>query len=117
MVLEPNVPGLQCGMPPKKAGTNITLTIEPKSGALFVVYGATLAPLVAGLAGEGPCTQEKWWWSSPRKRGAHSLRPARRPAALPRRPRSRPARAPPARKAPKPKASLLARVGLSLIHI
>ena len=116
MVLEPNVPGLQCGTPPKKAGANITLTIEPKSGALFVVYGPALASRVAGLAGEGPCTQEKWWWSSPRKRGAHSLRPARRPAALPRRPRSRPARAPPAHKAPKskepkPKASLLARVG------
>ena len=115
--MEPNVPGLQCGTPPKKAGANITLTIEPKSGALFLVYGPALASRVAGLAGEGPCTQEKWWWSSPRKRGAHSLRPARRPGPSPR-PRSRPrtVRAPPARKiaeskAPKPKASLLARVG------
>ena len=121
MVVEPNVPGLQCRTPPKKAGANITLTIEPKSGALFVVYGATLAPLVTGLAGDGPCTQEKWWWSSPRKRGAQPR--AGRPAASPspRRPRSsrpRTVRAPPSRvrnapkrKEPKPKASLLARVG------
>ena len=116
MVLEPNVPGLQCGAPPKEAGKNITLTIEPKSGALFVVYGATLAPRVAGLAGDGPCTQEKWWWSSPRKRGAHSFarQTARRVATTSTEQTStRPARArkAPKSKEPKPKASLLARVG------
>ena len=116
MVVEPNVPGLQVARRRRKRVPILRSPSSQSPARCSVVYGATLAPRVAGLAGEGPCTQEKWWWSSPRKRGAppfgppdgprrcHDVHGAADQHACP------PAHKAPKSKEPKPKASL-ARVG------